>query len=412
MNVDDLRRNAGELDSLSPLAHLRTRFELPEGIVYLNGNSLGALPTGARGIAQDVIERQWGTDLISSWNDNGWWDAPVRIGDRVAGLVGAAPGQVVVGDSTSVNLFKAFSAAVRLRPGRHLIVTDRESFPTDLYIAESVAELADWQVVRLDPPDMADFLTERGDEVGLVAVSSVDYRTGEAWDLPAITRAAHRAGAVVCWDLCHSAGAMDLQLDTHDVDLAVGCGYKYLNGGPGAPAFLYVASRHQADFEHALTGWHGHAEPFAMSEDYEPSPGIARARVGTPQLLSMLVAEAGLDAFEGVTMAEVRAASLSLTGTFLDAVDALVPGVEVVTPRTPERRGSQVSLRHEEAFGVVSALIERGFVGDFRRPDIIRLGFAAPYVSHVEAVDTAVALREVLVSGEHLDPRHVQGTVT
>jgi len=412
MTVEDLRRRAAEADAANPVAGLRDRFALPDGIIYLDGNSLGAQPRAAEAVAADVVRRQWGTDLIRSWNDNGWWEAPVRIGDRIGALVGAAPGQVVVTDSTSVNLFKVLTAATRLRPDRRLIVTDVASFPTDLYLADAVADLLDREVVRLSPPEVVGFLGECGEDVALVAVSSVDYRTGEAWDLPTITRAAQGVGALVSWDLCHAAGALDVRLDDHEVDLAVGCTYKYLNGGPGSPSFLYVATRHQDRFEHPLSGWQGHAEPFAMADRYTPALGIDRGRVGSPPVLSLLTLEAGLDAFDGVTMAEVRAASLSLTGLFLDAVAELLPEVAVATPPEPERRGSQVSLRHPDAFGVVAALIERGVIGDFREPDIVRLGFAAPYVSHAEAVEAAVALRAVLDAGEHLDPRHVRGTVT
>jgi kynureninase len=412
MTEDDLRRRAADLDAASPMAALRPRFALPDGIVYLDGNSLGAMPVAARDIAVDVVERQWGHDLIRSWNDNGWWDAPTRIGDKVGGLIGAAPGQVVVTDSTSINLFKVFVGAARLRPDRTVLVTDGASFPTDLYLADAAARLVGWRVERLTPPEMVGYLAEHGADVALVAVSSVDYRTGEAWDLPAITRAAHDAGALVSWDLCHSAGALDVRLDEHEVDLAVGCTYKYLNGGPGSPAYLYVAARHQADFDQPLAGWQGHGDPFAMADTYEPADGIARGRVGTPPLLSLLTLEAGLDAFDGVTMTQVRAASLSLTGLFLDALQALVPDVVLATPSEADRRGSQVSLRHPDAFGVVSALIERGFIGDFREPDIVRLGFAAPYVTHAQVVATAEALRDVLATGEHLDLKHVKSTVT
>lgn len=412
MTIDELHRRAAALDAADPLAFLRDRFTIPDGVVYLTGNSLGAMPTAARDIAVDVVERQWGIDLIRSWNDNGWWDAPVRIGDRIGRLVGAAPGQVVVGDSTSVNLFKVFTAAMRLRPERRLLVTDAASFPTDLYLADSAAAIAGWEVVRTSPPEMIGFVQERADEVGLVALSSVDYRTGEAWPVAEIVRAAHDAGALASVDLCHSVGAMDIRLDDDELDFAVGCTYKYLNGGPGSPAFLYVAARHLDRFEHALTGWHGHAEPFAMSERFEAAPDISRGRVGTPALLSMLTMEAALDAFEGVTMADVRAGSLRLTGLFIEAVTELVPEIELVTPTDPERRGSQVSLRHPDAFGIVAALIERGFLGDFREPEIVRLGFAAPYLTHADAVETAVVLRAVIDAEEHLDPRHVRGTVT
>lgn len=412
MPIAALIRRARDLDEANPLRHLRDRFRLPDGVVYLDGNSLGAMPVKARDIALDVIERQWGQDLIGSWNDNGWWEAPTRVGDRIGELVGAAPGQVVVTDSTSVNLFKVLMAASAMMPSRTVVLTDQGSFPTDLYMADAAASLGDMVVVTMPPPEMVEYLRDSGDDVVIAAVSSVDYRTGEAWDLPAITAAAHEAGALVAWDLCHSGGAMDIQLDAHRVDMAVGCTYKYLNGGPGSPAFLYVAERHQDRFNQPLTGWQGHRDPFAMSPRYEPDPGIARGRVGTPPLLSLLTMEAGLDTFDGVTMAQVREVSLSLTGLFMEALDQLVPQVEIATPRSENQRGSQVSLRHPEAFGVVSALIERGFVGDFREPDIVRLGFAAPYLSHEQVIDAAVALQQILAANHHLDPRFVKSKVT
>lgn len=408
-----LTATAKALDEEHRATDLRARFRLPAGTVYLDGNSLGALPVGVAEAVADAVQRQWGNDLIASWNTAGWWAAPARVGDRIGALVGSAPGQVVVADSTSVNLFKVVVAAARMRPERDVLLTDGDSFPTDLHIADGAARVAGLTVERVSPAEAPDRIRELGTRLALAAYSSVDYRTGERWDLPAITRAAHEVGALVCWDLCHSAGAMEVGLDEHRVDFAVGCGYKYLNGGPGAPAFVHVAAAHIATFDQPLTGWNGHARPFSMSGDYEPAPTIERARVGTPPVLGLLALEAALAAYDGVSMAAVRQRSESLTGFFLECVDALCPGLEVATPRDGARRGSQVSLRHPQAYAVVQALITRRVVGDFREPDIVRLGFAPLYLTHADVLRAAEQLQEVLETREFERPElSVRGAVT
>ena len=396
----DLEARAAALDAANPLRHCRERFLLPEGTTYLDGNSLGALPAAVPEAMRDALHRQWGTGLIGSWfaEDAAWWDLPQRVGDRVGRLLGAARGQTVVGDSTSVQIFNTLTAAARLRPERKLLFTDAGHFPTDAYIADSVGEMLGLEVRRVPPEGLRDALEAEGSRTAVVAFPAVDFATGERWDIPALTHAAHEAGALVVWDLCHAAGALELELDSWNVDFAVGCTYKYLSGGPGAPAFVYAARRHHATMRQPLTGWTGHAVPFAMRGDYEPAEGIGRARIGTPTVLSMLALEAAIGAFDGVDAAVLREQSLSLTGFFIECCDALLDGlgVELVTPRDPRRRGSQVTLRHPDAATLVPAAAERGVVGDKREPDLLRYGFNALYNTHADALRAARTLAELV----------------
>jgi kynureninase len=396
------RPAAEALDASDPLAFARARFSMPEGVVYLDGNSLGALPSGVPAAVLDAVHRQWGQDLIGSWNGNGWWTLPERVGDRIGALVGAAPGQTICGDSTSVQLFQALTAAARLRPDRRVLLTDTANFPTDQYLADAVARLLGLEARRVDPAAL-----EVGPDVAVVALSVVDYRTGELWDVEEITRQAHAAGAVVVWDLCHAAGALPMDLDGLGADAAVGCTYKYLNGGPGAPAWLYLPHRHQAAADLPLTGWMGRADPFGLAGAYEPAEGMARARIGTPPVLSMVALEAALDVWEGVDLAAVRAKSLALGDFLISMADGLRQhGLTVVTPREGARRGSQVSLRHEKAYELGQALIARGVVGDFRAPDLLRLGLAPLYLRYVDVWDAMRALSEILASNEHEAPQY------
>jgi kynureninase len=402
--MTELAERAAKLDSEDPLAGVRDRFDLDdaydpltgEGVVYLDGNSLGALPRSVAPRLADVVAREWGRLRIRSWEESGWWTAPERVGDRIGALIGAAPGQVVAGDSTSVNVFKAVVAGLRLAgPGRDEVLVDAGTFPTDGYLAESAARLTG-ATVRAVPA--AGIAAAAGDRTALALVNHVDYRSGELRDLPGTTAALHAAGALAVWDLCHSAGALPIGLDEHGVDLAVGCSYKFLNGGPGAPAWLYVRREHQPRFDSPLPGWHSHRDPFAMQAAYRPAEGNTRGRVGTPEILSLLALDAALDAWEGVDPAAVRAKSGALTGFFLECVAALVPpGAAVpVTPVEPERRGSQVSLRCERAREVSAALTARGVVGDHRPPDLLRLGFAPLYTRFVDAERAARVLAAVL----------------
>lgn len=394
--TDALRTKAGELDAADPLAKRRELFALDDGVVYLDGNSLGALARHVPARMADVIAREWGELRIRSWDESGWWTAPERIGDRLGPLVGAAPGQVVVGDSTSVNVFKALVGAVRLvdDEARDEIVVDGITFPTDGYIAESAARMTGRTLIVADPVDIPDAV---GPRTAAALVNHVDYRTGRLHDLPGITAAVKDAGALAVWDLCHSAGALPVGLDAHGVDLAVGCTYKYLNGGPGSPAFLYVAERHQARFDSPLPGWNSHADPFAMTPGYRAADGALKGRVGTPDILSMLALESALDVWDGVDLADVRAKSLALTDFFLECVAAYVPpgAVRSLTPEAHAERGSQVALACAEAPAVMRELIARGVVGDLRRPDILRFGFTPLYVGFGDAERAARLLAQV-----------------
>ena len=403
MSEPELRPKAEKLDATDELAGMRAQFVLDDA-VYLDGNSLGALPRSVPGRVEDVVRRQWGSLRIRSWDESGWWTAPERIGDRIAPLVGAAPGQIVVGDSTSVNVFKAVVGAVRLaaekedgsagESGRDEILVDATTFPTDGYIAASAARLTGCTLRPVTPDEVPGALSER---TAAVLLNHVDYRTGRLHDLPSLTAAIHAAGAVAIWDLCHSAGALPVGLDEHGVDLAVGCTYKYLNGGPGSPAYLYVREDLQPRFDSPLPGWNSHADPFGMTPDYTPAPGALRGRVGTPDILSMLALEAALEVWDDVSIEAVRTKSLALTDFFLECVEAYVPEgtVESLTPPAHAERGSQVALRCPDAGNVMRRLIDRGVIGDFREPDVLRFGFTPLYVGFGDVERAARVLGEM-----------------
>jgi kynureninase len=401
------------LDALDPLRAHRAAFSLPDGVIYLDGNSLGPLPRAASARVREVMEREWGEGLIRSWNDAGWIHLPRRIGARIARLIGAEPQQVICADSTSLNVFKVLAAALQLqamRPQvslreRRVILSERTNFPTDLYMAQGLAHLLDagheLKLVEFD--EVATAIDER---TAVVMLTHVNFRTGAMHDLAALTRRAHAAGALTVWDLAHSAGAVPVALDAASADFAVGCGYKYLNGGPGAPAFVYVAARHLAtlageSFAQPLAGWFGHRAPFSFDAAYEPAPSIDRFAVGTPPVIALAALEAGVDAVLAAGIDALREKSIRLTEVFIELVERRCAqhGVELVSPRDPSQRGSQACFRHPNAWPVMQALIARGVIGDFRAPDILRFGFAPLYVRFADAWDAAEALADVLASG-------------
>lgn len=398
-------------DAADPLARLRDRFLLPDGVIYLDGNSLGALPASTPDRLASAVRHEWGERLIRSWNEAGWWTASRRVAQLLAPLLGTAADEIVVADSTSVNLFKLLVAGLRMRPGRPVIVVERHAFPTDVYIARSAAELSGGRLRLIDGP--ADLPAALDGEVGVACLSHVDFRTGALWPAARTTAAVHDAGALMLWDLCHSAGALDVDLRAWRADMAVGCGYKFLNGGPGAPSFAFVATEHHSALHTPLPGWHGHADPFAMTPDYRPAPGIGQLANGTPPMLSLLALEDALGVFTGVSTADLRAKAKALTSLFVELVTGEGLPPEVVSPLDADRRGAQVSLRFEHAYGLVQALIERNVIGDFRAPDIARFGFAPAYVRFVDVWDAVESIAAVLVNGEHLADRFtVRPTVT
>lgn len=408
------RDDALALDAADPLAPLRSQFALPEGVLYLDGNSLGVLPQATAARVQQVVTEEWGHDLIRSWNSAGWIRLAQRVGDKVARLVGAGAGELVCADSTSVNLFKVLSAAMSIQqadaPQRRTIVSERSNFPTDLYIAESLAHERGFELVLCEPDEIAAKLDAR---CAVLMLTHVNYRTGRMHDMAALTAAAHAAGALAVWDLAHSAGAVPVDLKGANADFAVGCGYKYLNGGPGAPAFVWAHPRHADRFWQPLAGWMGHAAPFEFTPGYRPAPGIARYLCGTPPVLSMAALECGVDTvlaaepFGG--MAALRRKSLALTRLFADEVRARCPQLALVSPTDDAQRGSQVCFAHPAiGYPVMQALIARGVIGDFRAPDILRFGFTPLYLRHVDAFDAAVHVQQVLDSGEWDQPRFRQ----
>lgn len=397
--------NCRQLDQQDELAEFKTEFLIPDNFIYLDGNSLGPLMRCVNERISHTVSKEWGQDLITSWNDNDWINLPVTTGEKIARLIGAAPGQVICSDSVSINLFKILASALALRPDRNIILSTSDNFPTDLYMAQGLASL-DGNRSKLVISEPAELLDSLSDAVTVLMLTEVNFRTGERWNIKTVNEAAHEAGALVIWDLSHSVGALPVDLDGCEADFAIGCGYKYLNGGPGAPAFLYVAERHQ-HVSQPLAGWMGHAQPFAFNPVYEPMPGIRRFLSGTPGIIGMSALDAAMQVWNKTTPQAVQQKSISLANVVRERVkdESVFSVLEPIGPGPGPAGGSQVSLRHESAYEIVQALIERGVIGDFRNPDIIRFGLCPLFLSHEDVYQAMDHLAEVLDSREYDDPR-------
>lgn len=409
------RETALQYDRDDPLAPFRERFVLRDGLIYLDGNSLGPLQKSVEERVAACLRDEWGRDLIASWNSADWYTLPQSIGGKIARLIGAGANDVVVTDSTSVNLFKVVAAALSLRPDRNVIVSERSNFPTDLYMVEGLARFAGrgHRLTLIDSPEELGSAID--DTVAVVLLTEVNYRTGHVHDMRAVTRLVHEAGGLVVWDLAHSAGAIPVDLSGADADFAIGCGYKYLNGGPGAPAFLYVAPRFQTAVEQPLSGWFGHADPFEMAPEFTPAASIHRFLTGTPPIISMVALDAALDIWDDVSIDDLRQKSVRLCELFIELVEDRCAGfgLTLASPRGSAQRGSQVCFAHDNAFPIMQALIARSVVGDFRAPDILRFGFAPLYVRYVDVHDAAEHLRDILKTGEWREERFMRrGAVT
>ena len=389
----------------------RALFHIPDGVTYLDGNSLGPLPVAAAARLQAMLTAEWGEQLIRGWNSAGWYVQPRRVGDRIARLIGAGPGEVVMGDTLTIKVFQAVSAALRLAPaGRRVILSDSGNFPSDLYAAAGLAAAVDAELRVVAPEDVAGAI---GEDLAVLMLTEVDYRTGRRHDMAALTAAAHAAGALTVWDLAHSAGAVDVDLTAANADFAVGCTYKYLNGGPGAPAFIWTAPRHAEAANPILQGWMGHDAPFAFETAYRPAAGIERMRVGTPPVIALTVLDAALDAFDGVTMQDLRARSIALSQRFIAAVEAECPDVTLNSPRDPAQRGSQVGFCHPHAYAVMQALIAEGVIGDFRAPDVLRFGITPLYLGEADIDRAADTLAGILRERRWDRPQfHARAAVT
>ncbi|EED36710.1 kynureninase [Luminiphilus syltensis NOR5-1B] len=390
-----------EWDVADPLAGARESFSLPDDVIYLDGNSLGAMPRAAASRVQEVVEREWGHDLIRSWNDNHWFELPYRIGDKIAGLIGADTGEVVVTDCVSINLYKLVSAALKLRPGRSKLVTEAGNFPTDLYILEGIQSSRAQPLEVNAVADRDQIISAIDEQTAVVLLTDVHYKTGHLLDMAAITTRAHDVGALVIWDLCHSAGALPVDLNAIGADFAVGCGYKYLNGGPGAPSFVFAAKRHLPDARQPLSGWWGHQSPFVFSDEFEPADGIGRMMSGTQGVIGLACAEVGVDISLRFGMTAIRDKSVRMTDLFIQLFDEHLAeyGFQLVSPRDSQHRGSQVAFTHAEGYAIMQALIARGVIGDFRAPDILRFGFAPLYLRYADVWQAIMTLAEIMKTG-------------
>ncbi len=401
MNLEDCIR----LDRLDDLSGMRQEFQIPDHVIYLDGNSLGPLPHIVRERVQNTVINEWGKDLITSWNHHDWINLPMTVGEKISKLIGAAPGQVICADSVSVNLFKVLASALALRADRHVILSTHDNFPTDLYMAQGLSTLKDnrCQLETVEPENLFEALTE---SVAVLMLTEVDFRTGQRWNMREVNTAAHKAGALVIWDLSHSAGAIPVYLDDTEADFAVGCGYKYLNGGPGAPAFVYVAHQHQ-QVEQPLAGWMGHANPFDFSRDYEPAADIRRFSSGTPGIIGLSALDAAMDLWLNIDTESVQRKSVSLARVMKERLseDKVFSEISLIGPGPGPEGGSQIAFQHEHAYAIVQALIERGVIGDFRTPDIIRFGLCPLFLSHVDIFQAMDVLAEVLPNGIYREKR-------
>ncbi len=395
------------LDQSDPLAGFRDEFLIEDGAIYLDGNSLGPCPAGAMARAKRLIEKEWAVGLIRSWNTAGWFDLSIRLGDKIASLIGADQGEAVVTDSTSLNLFKLVSVALAMRPDRKVILMEGSNFPTDNYMVQGLIEFIDrGHEIRFCEKD--ELLDGLKDDVAVVCLTQVHYKTGHLLDMGKLTEKAHEVGALTIWDLCHSAGALPVDLNGAQADFAVGCTYKYLNGGPGSPAFLFVAKRHQNKVRQPLTGWLGHESPFRFDRDYVPATGIRQFLTSTQPVLSLAMTEVGLDIFLRADIRQIREKSEALTGLFIRLMQEKCGrfGFTLASPEDPNERGSQVSFRHDHGYPIMKALIERGVIGDFRAPDIVRFGFTPLYTRHLDVWDAVETLEDIMERGEWKKPEY------